>query len=347
MKRELVTGRPVRWRWLSLIVQPRLVTVTVLLAVAAVVLGMMTLTMGAVSVPLDDLPPALLGQHSNARHNLVVHQMRLPRVLVALVAGAALGVSGAVFQSISANALGSPDVIGLTTGAATGAISQIVLLQADPLQVALGALVGGLGTSAVIYLLSLKGGVTGGHRLVLIGLGVGSLLSSVNALMMVRGDVERAFSANVWLSGSLDDVKWGQASPTLVVTLLVLPLVASMARRATLLEMGDDMAQQLGIRGEPTRRWLILLAVLLAGIATSAIGPIAFIALASPQLARILTRSTSLPVFSAAAMGAVILTGALLITSLLPGTVTLPIGQVTGLLGGMYLAWLLTRTRQV
>ena len=347
MNRRLVTGHPVRSRYLSLLVQPRLVLVTSLLSCIAVIFAVLALTMGSVKVPLDDLLSALVGQHSTPRYNLVVHQMRLPRVLAALAAGAALGVSGAIFQSISANALGSPDVIGLTTGAATGAISQIVFFQAGPAQVTLGALLGGLGTSTVIYLLSLKGGVTGGHRLVLVGLGVGALLSGLNAFMMVRGDVDRAFTANVWLAGSLDDVKWAQAAPVVAVTLVALPCAALLARRATLLEMGDDLAQQLGIRGESTRRWLILLAVLLIGISTSAVGPIAFVALAAPQLARMLTRSTSLPVLSAAAMGSVILTGALLITSLLPGAIALPIGQVTGLLGGIYLAWLLTRTRQI
>jgi iron complex transport system permease protein len=344
---RLVRGRAVRLRRVSFIVHPRAVTITLALLLITLALASLAMTLGKVSVPLDDLLPSMFGLSDESKHNTVVQNLRFPRVLAALSAGAALGVSGAVFQSVSHNALGSPDIIGLTSGAATGAISQIIFFQAGPIQVTIGALIGGVGTALIIYLLSLKGGVTGGYRLVLIGIGVGALLSSLNSLMMVRGDIDNAFAANVWISGSLDDVKWAQALPAFLVTLIVIPLVALSARRATLLEMGDDMARQLGVNAEGTRRTLMLLAVILAGIATSAVGPIAFIALASPQLAKLLTRSTTFSVAGAAAMGSCLLMVAHVITAVLPVSINLPIGQVTGLIGGVYLAWLLTRSKQV
>lgn len=345
--RTLVSGVPVRLRRASFILHPRTITVVLILTGLSLVLGVLALTLGSVEVPLDDLVASMFGQSADRSHNLVIQNIRFPQVVAALSAGAALGVSGAVFQSISNNALGSPDIIGLTTGAATGAISQIIFFQADPLQVTIGALIGGIGTAAVIYLLSLKGGVTGGYRLVLIGLGIGALLSSLNSLMLVRGEVELAFAANVWLSGSIDNAKWDQALPTLIISILVIPIVAALAKRATMVEMGDDMARQLGVHAENTRRILILLAVILAGIATSAVGPIAFIALAAPQLAKLLTRAGSITVFASAAMGSFLLTLAHVVTAVLPVTYTLPIGQVTGLIGGIYLAWLLTRSKQV
>ena len=343
----LICAHPLRYGRRSLVFYPRSVIVTLTLLMVALGLGAIAMSIGTLNVPVKDLMPALLGVSAEPRYNLVVHTIRLPRVLAAFAAGAALGMSGAVFQSISHNALGSPDIIGLTTGAATGAISQIIFFQAGPFQVMLGALIGSLGTAAVIYLLSLKGGVTGGYRLVLIGLGVGSLLGALNSLMMVRGDVELALSANVWISGSLDDVKWSQALSVLSITVVILPFIVFLSRRATLLEMGDDMAAQLGVHAEKTRRALMVGAVLLAGVATSAVGPIAFIALAAPQLARFATRTTVFSPISAGIMGSCLLLLAHVISVSLPTHVALPIGQVTGVIGGTYLAWLLTRTRQV
>ena len=345
--RILSSARVLRIGRVSLVVSPRTVTVTAILFVGTLLLAAFAMTLGRVSVPLDDLLPSMFGLSETRSHNVAVRNIRLPLLVAAMAAGAALGVSGTVFQSVSHNALGSPDIIGLTTGAATGAISQIVFFQAGPVQVTIGALVGGLGTALTIYLLALKGRVTGEFRLVLVGIGVGALMSSLNQVMIVRGDVDSAFTANVWISGSLDDIKWAQALPVAIVTLLVIPLVSGLAMRATLLEMGDDIGSQLGIRAEQTRRILMLLAVVLAAVATSATGPIAFIALSSPQLARLLTRSKTLSVFSTAAMGAFLLIIAHTITATIPVTFTLPIGQVTGLIGGLYLAWMLTRSKQI
>ncbi|KAB1643209.1 FecCD family ABC transporter permease [Gulosibacter chungangensis] len=345
--RSVVTGTPIRLRRTSFIIRPRVIAIVTVLLILSLGLAVLALLLGSVQVPLSDLVASMFGQSAEHKHNLVIQNIRFPQVVAALSAGAALGVSGAVFQSISNNALGSPDIIGLTTGAATGAISQIIFFEAGPIQVTIGALIGGIGTAVVIYLLSLKGGVTGGFRLVLIGIGVGALLSSLNSLMMVRGDVELAFTANVWISGSVDNVKWDQALPTLIISLITIPVIAALAKRATMVEMGDDMARQLGVNAEHTRRILILLAVVLAGIATSSVGPISFIALASGQLAKLLTRSGSITVFASAVMGSFLLMLAHVITAVLPVHYTLPIGQVTGLIGGIYLAWLLTRSKQV
>lgn len=341
----MIGGLVWRGRGFSVVLQPRVIIVTGILVIAALGLGVTALNQGAVSIPLDDVIPAILGE-GESRHVLAM-ELRLPRVAAAITAGTALGISGAIFQSISNNALGSPDIIGLTTGAASGAITQIVLFDGGPISVMLAALAGALIAALLIYLLSLKGGVTGGFRLVLIGLGVGALLSSLNSLLIVRGDVEAAFSANIWIAGSLDGRRWAQVLPAMVGTVLAVPIAVALARRATMLEMGDDIARQMGIHAENTRRWLLLCAVLLAALATAAVGPIAFIALAAPQVARRLTRAQGLSVLPAGAMGACLLMGADVITQSLPTRATLPIGQMTGLVGGIYLGWLLTRSRQV
>ncbi|ALJ21574.1 FecCD family ABC transporter permease [Microbacterium sp. No. 7] len=331
----------------SLVVSPRLAIVTAVLLVLVVVLGIVAMQVGTVRLSLGEVVAALLGAEAEPKHAQIVHGIRLPRVVTALFCGAALGVSGAVFQSVSRNALGSPDVIGFTTGAATGAITQIVLFQAGPVQVSLGAVAGGLGTAIVVYLLSVKGGVTGGYRLILVGIGVGAVLGAVNGLMLVLGDLDNAIAANLWLAGSLSARNWAHAAPVLVGTLIIVPIVAALARRASMMEMGDDLAQQLGVRVERTRVWMMVLAVMLAGLAVGAAGPIAFVALAAPQLVTRLTHARGMPVVSAAAMGACILVVADVLSQSLPFAATVPIGRMTGIIGGVYLIWLLTRSKQV
>src|SRR5699024_10357930 len=161
----------------ALPVTTRTLTVTLTLILTVVVLGAVGMTVGSSSLPIGDVVAALLngitGGPDLGKASKIVLDIRLPRVVTTVFAGAALGLSGAVFQSVSRNALGSPEIIGFTTGAATGAITQIVIFDAGPVAVSLGAVSGGLATAVVVYLLSVKNRVTGGYRLILVGIGVG------------------------------------------------------------------------------------------------------------------------------------------------------------------------------
>lgn len=339
--------RIARGRHVSIRYRPRLIVVTAALLVLTAAVAIVGLSVGTIDIPLSQVAAIVFGDGTGTNRDHVVMQIRLPRVVTGIFAGAALGVSGAVFQSVSRNALGSPDVIGFTTGAATGAIVQIVVFQAAPVQVAAGAVLGGLLTALAVYLLSVKAGVTGGYRLVLTGIGVGSVLSAVNGLLLVKGDLDNAISANLWLAGSLNARTWLHAVPVIVGVGVLVPVILAMATRLSMIEMGDDIAMQLGVAVERLRLAAMLCAVVLAALATAAAGPIAFVALAAPQLASRLTRSRTIPVVSAAAMGALLLMVADLISQALPVQWNLPIGRMTGLIGGLYLLWLLTRSRQV
>lgn len=343
----MITGRIVRRGRASVVVHPRVLVVTTLLVLLTLTLGLVALTQGTLPIGWRAVLDSLVGAGPDERTERVVTELRLPRVVTAIFAGAALGMSGAVFQSISRNALGSPDVIGFTTGAATGAIIQIVTFDADPGQVALGAVAGGLVTAVLVYLLALNGGASGGYRLILVGIGVGAILSALNSLLLVVGDLDQAIAANLWLAGSLEVRTWQHAVPVMLGVLVLAPLLTLLARRAALVEMGDDLASQLGVRPERVRVAMIVVGVLLAALATGAAGPIAFVALAAPQLVLRLTRGRGLPVLQAAAMGACLLVAADVCTQLLPWQATVPIGRVTGIIGGVYLIWLLTRSKQV
>lgn len=331
----------------SLRIEPRLVTVTAILLGIVLVLAVVAMAVGSMLIPFTDVLAILFGQQGVGPTGNIVTQIRLPRVLTAVFAGAALGISGGVFQSISRNVLGSPDIIGFTTGAATGALAQIIIFGGGPLETALSAIIGGVVTAIIVYLLSVKAGVTGGYRLILTGIGVSAVLAALNNLMLVKGNLENSIAANLWLAGSLNARNWYHALPVMIGVLVLLPLVIIGARRLNMMELGDDFAQQLGVSVEKTRLLMIAAAVILASLATGAAGPIAFIALAAPQLVKRLTRSQHIPVVSAAAMGALLMIFADVLTQLMPFSMTLPIGRMTGLLGGIYLIWLLTRAKQV
>lgn len=329
-----------RWR-------PRTLFVCAALLAAGLLLAIVLLGTGTLSFSPGEVLGSLTGTSGGTTAERVIFRIRLPRLLTALFVGGALGMAGAIFQSISRNALGSPDVIGFTTGAATGAIVQIMLYDAGPLETSAAAVLSGVGTAILVFLLAMKGRTTGGYRLVLTGIGVGAILSGVNTVLLVMGDLDQAASAQLWLAGSLNTRTWSHVVPAAIGFLVILPVAILHARRLNLLEMGDDAASQLGIGAERTRLVMVLAAVGLTAIATAAAGPIAFIALAGPQLARRLTRSPDVPIVAGALMGMVLLLTADLISQRFPLNLSMPIGSTTGLLGGAYLLWLLTRSRTV
>lgn len=317
----------------------------VLLAAGAVV----SLTSGTVVLTLREMVSGLLSgpvsDPAAGADAFVVWSIRLPRTVTAVAVGMALGAAGAVFQSVSRNALGSPDIIGFTTGAATGAVAQIVLFNRGPAATALAAVLTGLATSALVYLLARDRGRTGGHRLVLTGIGVGAMLGAVNTILLAHGDLDLAVRARLWLSGSLNARTWQDALPVVLGVVVLLPVLAGLSRRLDILEMGDDQASQLGVSAERVRQFTMGAGVVLTAVAVAAAGPIAFIALAAPQLARRLTRTARVQVPTAALMGGTLLLAADLLSVHLPVNAALPVGLTTGLIGGCYLLWLLTRQR--
>lgn len=325
----------------------RALLVSTVLVVVGLALALVTLMSGKISLSPAEVFSALTGHATDPRAAQVVTTIRLPRALTGAAVGMALGAAGCVFQSVSRNALGSPDVIGFTTGAATGAVIQIVVLDAGPAATSLAAIGTGLVTAVVVYVLARSDGATGGYRLILVGIGVSAFLGALNTLVLARGDLDLATRARIWLSGSLNARTWADAWPVLVAVVVLVPLLAMLARRLDALEMGEDQARQLGVDTERTRVVTMLAAVVLTAAAVAAAGPIAFIALAAPQVASRLTRVPRVQVLTSALAGAVLLTAADVVSVHLPVAVALPVGLTTGALGGFYLLWLLTRTREV
>ncbi|MBI6528295.1 iron chelate uptake ABC transporter family permease subunit [Proteus vulgaris] len=306
-------------------------------------LAFFALTTGKFPIEFSTLIDIIVGQSEGGIKEKIVMDIRLPRLLTAMGVGAALGISGAIFQSISRNVLGSPDVIGFTTGAATGALLQIIIFNGAVVDIAISTLIGGMATALIVYLLSLKNGVMSGYTMILIGIGIGAILHAFNGLLLVKGNIDNAIMANLWLAGSLNARTWSHVYPTFIGLLLLVPLIVFYAKSLTLMEMGDDMAQQLGVNVGRVRWVMIFSAVLLASLATASAGPIAFVALAAPQLVIRLSHSGKLPIVGSALMGALLLLSADVLSQSLPIDVTMPVGLMTGVIGGLYLLWLLTR----
>ncbi|MGW0825603.1 FecCD family ABC transporter permease [Streptomyces sp. NPDC002845] len=322
----------------------RAFTVVVLLLLAALAASVVLIGTGDYPISSGDVLKTLAGG-GDPGQELIVNDLRLPRVLVGLLVGASLGLGGALFQAISRNPLGSPDILGLGQGSTVGALVVIVLFSGDADAVALGALVGGLGTGLAIYLLAWKRGVHG-YRLVLVGIGVSAILTAVNGYLITKADLVDAARAVVWMTGSLNGRDWDQVWPLLWLCAVLVPLVLGNARGLRMMEMGDDVSYALGVRVERVRLLLLLSAVLLTAGATAAAGPVAFVALTAPQLARRLTRSPGPNLVSSMCMGATLLIVADWASQRAFGSDQLPVGVVTGVLGGVYLLWLLVIERK-
>ncbi len=306
---------------------------------------LLAINSGRNSFELTQIWHAVFSPQNGDFISTIIWEVRLPRVVTAVFAGAALGISGAIFQSISRNPLGSPDIIGFTTGAASGAIVYLIFIGESNLGIAVSAMLGGIVTAVFVYVLSLKFGTIGSYRLVLIGIGVGATLAALNGLLLVKGDINAAASANVWLAGSLNARQWEQAVPLAVGVMVLLPAILQASHKLSLIEMGDELAQQLGVNVHRTRLLLTFYAVILASLATAAAGPIAFIALAAPQLASRVVGGKGVPVLSAALMGALLLVGADWLSLTLPFNMAMPIGLMTAFIGGLYLLWVVTKLK--
>lgn len=339
-------GRPIRAVRLfgdavSHRVDLRTMTVCLVLLALAIAVALVTLASGEYQVPLPDVIGALLGQ-AEGRIHMVVVEWRLPRTALALILGAALGMSGAIFQSLTRNPLGSPDVIGFEAGSYTGALVVIILMQGGYYFVAGGALAGGLATALLVYALAYSGGVQG-FRLIIVGIGVSAMLNSLNTWMLLRAKLEVAMAAAMWGAGTLNGLGLDRLGPAAVVLAVLIPLALMMARPMAQLELGDDAARALGVRAEPTRLGLLVLGVALTATVTATAGPIGFVALAAPQLARRITGSAGVAMVPAAAMGALLLAAADYLAQRAFAPTQLPVGVVTVSLGGVYFVWLLLR----
>lgn len=346
-----IVGRAgtVRVRWPGFSAQvdrrvPPTLVVLSLLALASLVLNVGT---GEFPIPPLDVVRAVLGlETASPEHLFVARELRLPRAIVGLLVGAALGASGAILQGLTRNGLASPDIMGITAGASLAAVSLIVALPGIPLSVRpMGAFLGAAIPAVGIYLLARRGHATP-IRLVLVGIGISSIASALTTIVLVRGQVVQVGQALIWMAGSVYAKSWEHLWLLLPWVVAVLPLTILAGRHLDVLALGDEVAVPLGLPVERSRGILLLAAILLAGAAVATAGTIGFVALAAPHLARRLVGPAHLGTLPTAALvGAAMVSVADLLARSLFAPIEIPCGVVTAAVGGPYLLYLLGRGR--
>ncbi|AEF42652.1 FecCD family ABC transporter permease [Hoyosella subflava] len=322
----------------------RSILITCVLAVSAAAIAVWSLTLGHYAMGVADIIRVMTGGGTLIETDVLLND-RLPRVTVALLTGAAFALSGAILQRIASNPLVSPDVIGINAGAAFGALVVITVIGGSGVHIVAGALGGALLAMTLILAVANKNGLTG-YRLVLVGIGVSAMLSSVISLILTRANIYQAHTAAMWLTGSLANRAWPHAIIIGVTLASLTPALTYLARSLRLLELGDELAHTLSGRRGSNRVALVIVAVTLAAMATAAAGPIGFVALVAPQIVRRLLRERSPGLIPAAAAGALLVVTADLAARLM-FSAELPVGVVTAVIGAPVLVYLLARATRI
>ncbi|MFI0352961.1 FecCD family ABC transporter permease [Actinomadura sp. 9N407] len=344
VKRPVPPG--VRLGHMSFVWRPWLVLVTLLLAAATFLTFCLSIGAGDFPIALPRVIATILGGGEQV-DRFVIMDLRMPRALAGLIVGIALGVSGAITQSIARNPLASPDILGITGGASAVAVFLVTVSGGTAAAVvstvglSAAALAGGLGTGLLVYFLAWRRGIDG-FRLILIGISVSAAMHAITNWLLVTADIRDVARAQAWLIGSLDGRTWDEVWIALCCTLVLLAVVAGVAFQFRPMHFGDEVAAGLGVRFSLVRAVMLLCAVLLAGVAVSAAGPVPFVALVAPQVAMRLARFPTPPLVASGLVGALLLNGSDLVArTALP--VTLPVGVVTAAIGGPFLVYLLVR----
>ncbi|MFG2006453.1 FecCD family ABC transporter permease [Spirillospora sp. NPDC048911] len=336
----------VRLGHVSFVWRPWLFVVTLLLAMVAFLVFCLSIGVGDFPIGLSRVVATIFGRGERV-DRFVIMDLRMPRALAGLVVGIALGVAGAILQSVARNPLASPDILGITGGASAVAVFLVTVsggaaaAVSGSMSLSAAALAGGLGTGLLVYFLAWRRGIDG-FRLILIGISVSAAMEAITSWLLVQADIRDVARAQAWLVGSLDGRSWDEVRMALWCTLVLMVVVAGAAFQFRPLHFGDEVAAGLGVRYSLVRAVMLLSAVLLAGVAVSAAGPVPFVALVAPQVAMRLARFPTPPLVASGLVGALLLIGAdLAARTALP--VTLPVGVVTAVIGGPFLVYLLVR----
>ena len=320
----------------------RRVVIAVLLTLLAATI-VLTLLLGQSFTPPKDVIRVLLGEDI-AGATFTVRQLRLPRAVLAVLAGLSFGLGGVAFQLMLRNPLASPDIIGISSGASAAAVFAIVVLSLSGPIVSVFAVIAGLGIALLVYVLSFRNGVAG-TRLILVGIGVSAMLESFIAYILSNAPAWTLQEAMRWLTGSVNGAQLGQALPLMLALSVFGSLLLSRARDLEALRLGDDTAAALGVRVAKVRVIIIVTAVGMIACATAVAGPIAFVAfLSGPIASRLVGNNGSLLIPSALIGALLVLAGDYFGQFVLP--TRYPVGVVTGALGAPYLIFLIIRVNR-
>ncbi|MER7761945.1 iron ABC transporter permease [Streptomyces sp. NPDC097619] len=336
------TGRRALWPLLAL-------------TLALIGLALLSAGLGAYRIPAGDILTSALhrlslgGAPLDRTAESVLWNVRLPRLVLAVTVGAALGCAGALMQGVFGNPLAEPGVIGISAGAAVGAVAAIALGLSflGNWTVTVCAFTAGLATVSLVYLLSRSGGKTEVVTLILTGIAVNAFAGALIGLFLFFADNAQLTQITFWQLGSLAQATWPKVLAVLPCALAALLVAPLYARRLDLLALGERPARHLGVEVEKTRRALILLVALLTAAAVAVAGVITFVGLLVPHLLRMAHGPGHRFLIPGSALGGavVLLAGDLAARTIAPPA-ELPLGVLTALFGSPFFFWLLRRTRR-
>lgn len=317
--------------------------VTFLLALLAICLCCTMLFMGNTIYPVDVVIRSLMGEKIAGAY-FAINTIRLPRMINGFFAGVAFGVSGYIFQTILRNPLANPNILGITSGSSVAAVFCITVLHSSKMTISIAAIIGGLITVMIMYLLSRNRSFSIG-RIIIIGIGLQAMLDASISYLMLKSSQQDIAGALRWLSGSLNGSKMDDALPLIMVVVMLMPILFIFSKQLNILALGDQVATTLGVVTDRVRIILIISSVLMIAIATATTGPIAFVSFLAGPIANRLVGIGESNIFPAALVGANLVLFADLIGQF-AFEYRFPVGVITGLLGAPYLIYLLIRMNQ-
>lgn len=326
-------------------ISKRVLFILLILGVLNMGVAIISIGVGEYHIPPLDVLNTLVGNGSTD-DDFVVNTLRLPRALIAFLAGMGLAVSGTILQGITRNSLASPGVLGLNAGASLAAVTVIVLLPQLPLfMLPFAAFVGAFLAAIFTYFLAWKQG-SSPVRLILVGIGVAAVAHSLITIIMTYGQIQLVSQASIWMTGSVYGRSWEHFWPLLPWIVVLIPITMLLSRHLNILQMGDQIARGVGSRVEWQRGLLLLISVALAGSSVAAAGTINFVGLMAPHIARRLTGPSHGSLVPAAAlMGGLIVVLADLMGRTILAPIEVPCGIVTAVVGAPYMIYLLYRER--
>ncbi|MBY0160506.1 iron ABC transporter permease [Cytobacillus firmus] len=328
----------------------KIISVSLILLLAIIAVFLVSLNMGTMKIPLAEVVKAFNGTGSEQNYTVLMH-FRLPRMVIAILIGAGIAVSGAILQSVSRNALADPGILGINSGAGLAVVLYIFYFQGSSFSSGIwsvyimpfAALVGAFLAAFLIYSLAWKQGVTP-IRLVLVGIGINAAFGALIIVFQLMMDPNNFMQATIWLSGSIWGASWEYVVAILPWILLLIPLAVYKSQKLNVLNLGDHTAAGLGVTVERERRTLLFISVALAGACVAVGGGIAFLGLVAPHLARKLVgprHQGMLPV--SALLGSLVLLVADMIGKNLMAPSEIPVGLVVSCLGAPYFIYLLIK----
>lgn len=338
----------------------RAALVLAVLAIVTVVLFLLALILGPVRVPLADTIRVVAGaQPSDPRWQVVVHELRLPRAITAVLVGAALGVAGLQMQTLFRNALADPYVLGASSGASLG-VALVVITAGTAGSASFTAGLAGMGRAGVVLaaavgaalvlllVLGLSRWVRSSVTLLLVGVMVGAATTAIVSVLLVYADPDRAQLFLLWGLGSFSSTTWSDLTLMAPIVLAASTVALATVRPLNALLLGEGYARTMGIDVRRTRLVTLLAASLLAGVTTAFCGPIGFVGLAVPHLARLAVGTsdhrTLMP--TAMLMGSAVALACGIVSQVPNSDRVLPLSAVTAVIGAPIVVTVLIRARR-